>query len=152
MDTCARAEQLSWYFILTRVSRKKSWKYDLYRKLRELALEMNFTVDAVIVEGAHDHKTLLLLGYKGTILECSKSSHNNLVDLIAEKYSKVVILTDFDDQGLFINNKLSTLIEEKGIEVDHLYRRTFQSVLQEAQIYTIEGIYALQPLKDSKNM
>jgi len=105
---------------------------------------MNYNVDAVVVEGPHDKKTLKLLGYKKPILICSKPSHNELADLVTKKFSNVVILTDFDEQGTLLNKRLSKLIEKGGVKVDRFYRRRFQKLFKEARISTIEGIYSIK--------
>ena len=129
---------------MTRLTDKERSKYEIYRELEALATEMNYAVDAILVEGAHDNKTLNLLGYKKQILLCSKLSHSELVDLTAEKFSNVVILTDFDEQGIYLNKRLSNLLEKRRVKVDRFYRRRFFKLLREAKISTIEGIYNLK--------
>lgn len=114
-------------------------KYEAYRELEDLTSEMNFTVDAVVVEGPHDKKTLKLLGYEKPILICSKLSHYKFID-----FSNVVILTDFDKEGIFLNKKISKLFEKRGVKVDRFYRRKFRALLKEVRILTIEGIYSLK--------
>jgi len=128
---------------LTRVSNEERQKHEVFRELEELAFEMNYYVDTVVVEGPHDKKTLKLLGYKKPILTCSKRSHNDLADLVAKKNSNVVILTDFDEQGTLLNRRLSKLFEKRGVKVDRFYRRSFQRLLKKLRISTIEGIYSI---------
>jgi len=129
---------------LTRVTNEERQEHEVFRELEELTSEMNYNVDAVVVEGPHDKKTLKLLGYKKPILICSKPSHNELADLVTKKFSNVVILTDFDEQGTLLNKRLSKLIEKGGVKVDRFYRRRFQKLLKEARISTIEGIYSIK--------
>ena len=129
---------------MTRVDEKERRKYETYRELEALASEMNYTVNAVVVEGPHDKKTLTLLGYKKPILLCSKRSHSDLVDLVAKEYSNVVVLTDFDEEGTSINKRLSQLFEERGVKVDRFYRGRFLKLLKEARVSTIEGIYSIK--------
>lgn len=128
---------------MTRVTNEERQKHEVFRELEELASEMNHYVDAVVVEGPHDKKTLKLLGYKKPILTCSKQSHNDLADLVAKKKSNVVILTDFDEQGTLLNRRLSKLFEKRGVKVDRFYRRSFQRLLKKLRISTIEGIYSI---------
>lgn len=123
---------------------EQRWKQKIYRELEDLASEMNYTVDVVVVEGPHDKKTLELLGYKKPILLCSKLSHNNVTDRIAKKFSNVVILTDFDEQGKVLNKKLASLFVKRGIKVDSFYRRRFWKLLKEVRILTIESIYNIK--------
>jgi len=123
---------------------EKQGKHRLYRELEDLASEMNYTIDAVIVEGIHDKKTLNLLGYKKTIIVCSRRTHHELTDLIAKKFSHVVILTDFDKQGMVLYKKIASFLEKKGVEADRFYRRRFDKLLKTARIATIEGIYKIK--------
>ena len=129
---------------MTRVTEKDRWKYETYRELEALASEMNYTISAVVVEGPHDKKTLKLLGYKKPILPCSKRSHNDLVDFVAKEYSNLVVLTDYDEEGISLNKRLSKLFEERGVKVDRFYRRRFLKLLKEARVSTIEGIYSIK--------
>ena len=121
--------------------RKTSELYEVYRELEDLAFEMNHVVDGVIVEGPHDKKTLKLLGYEGPIITRSgKHSHVELVEFVAKKFSRMVILTDFDEAGKDLNRRLTKLLEVKRVKVEHVYRRKFQRLLKEARIFTIEAI------------
>lgn len=104
---------------------------------------MTLYVDAVLVEGAQDEKTLRHLGFKKPIFRCSKRSHNDLVDFIADKFSTIVILTDFDEEGTFLNKRLLTFLEEKGVQVDRFFRKRIFKLLRIVNIFTIEGIYNL---------
>jgi 5S rRNA maturation endonuclease (ribonuclease M5) len=96
---------------MARVTEKERLEHEVYKELEELASEMNYNIDAVMVEGPHDKKTLRLLGYKKPILLCSKLLHTELSDLVAKKFSNVVILTDFDKQGNSLNRRLTDLFE-----------------------------------------
>lgn len=127
-----------------RVTEEERRKHEVYRNLEELASEMNYTVDAVVVEGPHDKKTLKLLGYNKPIILCSKLPHNEVTDRAAKKFSNVVILTDFDEQGNLLNKKLSKLFETRGVKVDRFYRRRFRKLLKKAKISTIESIYSIK--------
>lgn len=129
---------------MTRGTEEERRRYEVYRELEELASEMNYTVDAVVVEGPHDKKTLKLLGYKKPILLCSKIPHNELAELAARKFSKLAVLTDFDEEGTLLNKKLTKLFEKRGVKVDRFYRRRFRKLLKKANILTIEGIYNIK--------
>lgn len=127
-----------------RATEEERSRREVYRELEEVASEMNFTVDAVIIEGPHDRRTLKHLGFEKPILLCSKLSHSELVDLITEKFPSVAVLTDFDEEGAQLNKKFSRLLERRGVKVDRFYRRRFQKLLKEARISTIEAIYSLK--------
>ena len=117
---------------------------ELYIELEDLAAEMNYAVDAIVVEGPHDKKTVRNLGYKNPIILCSQISKNKLADYAAEKFANIVILTDFDDEGNFLNKKLLTLFERKRLKVSRFYRRKFYKLLRKARMTTIEGIYNIK--------
>jgi 5S rRNA maturation endonuclease (ribonuclease M5) len=129
---------------MKRITEEERRRREIYREMEDLASEMNYTVDAVFVEGPHDEKTLRLLGFEKPILKCSKLSHNRLADLAAKRFSNVVILTDFDEEGVLLNKKLSRLLETKRVKADSYYRRKFQRLFEEIRITTIEGIYSLK--------
>ncbi len=98
---------------MKRVTEEERCRREVYREIEDSASEMNYTVDAVFVEGPHDEKTLRLLGFDKPILECSQWSHSGLINLAAKRFSNVAILTDFDEEGVFLNNRLSRLLEKK---------------------------------------
>lgn len=127
-----------------RATEEERSRREVYRELEEVASEMNYIVDAVIIEGPHDKRTLKRLGFKKPILLCAKLSHSELVDLITEKFPSVAVLTDFDEEGAQLNKKFSRLLERRGVKVDRFYRRRFQKLLKEARISTIEAIYSLK--------
>jgi 5S rRNA maturation endonuclease (ribonuclease M5) len=101
---------------------------------------MTLYVDAILVEGTQDRKILQHLGFNKPILRCAKQLHNDLVEFIAAKFSVVVILTDFDEEGTFLNKRLSKLLEEKGVRIDRFYRKRIFKLLRSVNIFTIEGI------------
>ncbi len=129
---------------MVRISKEERTKHTAYRELEDLASEMNYAIDAVVVEGSHDKKTFKLLGFKKPILMCSKLSNNQLTDIAAKKFSKVVILTDFDEEGIRLNKSLSKLFEKRGIKVDNFFRRKFYKLLKELRMSTIESIYRIK--------
>ena len=129
---------------MPRITEAERRKHRIFVALGELASEMNYIAEAAIVEGPNDAKTLKLLGYKKPILLCSKRPYIELVELIAREHSNVVILTDFDEQGIVIHKRLSKLFEEWGVKVDRFYRKRFRTLLKGARISTIEGIYSIK--------
>lgn len=127
-----------------RLTNEERRKYEIYLELERLASEMNYLVDAVVVEGPHDKKTLQLLGYKKVILLCSKLNHNELTEIVTKKFSKVAIFTDFDKEGISLNKKLSQLFEHRSVKVYSAYRYRLQKLLKKARISTIESIYKIK--------
>ena len=130
---------------LNRLSKEERRKLEIYRDLESLAYEMNLTLDAVIVEGSHDKATLKSLGFKIPILQVSCGrTFNQIVDDMVEKFEKVAILTDFDEEGERISRKLTELMERGGVKVDSFYRNSFKKLMKEAGLTTLESIYTLK--------
>lgn len=130
---------------LNRLSKEERRKLEIYRDLESLAYEMNLTLDAVIVEGTHDKATLKSLGFKIPILQVSCGrTFNQIVDDVVEKFKKVAVLTDFDEEGERISRKLTELMERGGVKVDSFYRNSFKKLMKEAGLTTLESIYTLK--------
>jgi 5S rRNA maturation endonuclease (ribonuclease M5) len=119
-------------------------RYEIYKKLEDLASEMNYSVDGVIVEGVHDKKTLRLLGYSGPILTCSKLSLFELTDYAAKRFANMAVLTDFDKAGETLGKNLSTLLVNRKVKVRDFYRRRFRILFKKARISTVESVYRLK--------
>ena len=131
---------------MNRITEKQRRKIQAYKELEALAVEMNFTIDAIIVEGPHDKKTLKILGFKKPIIKCSRTrlSHIEIADYVSKNFSKITILTDFDEEGRKLNKKLKKHLERKDVKIEELYRRKFWRLLKEVGILTLESIYGLK--------
>jgi 5S rRNA maturation endonuclease (ribonuclease M5) len=122
-----------------------SFKFEIYKKLENLTSHMNYSIDAIIVEGPHDVKTMRLLGYEGELLSFSrKGSLIDFSDYIAKKFRKVAILTDFDKEGENLNNNFNRLLTDKKVKTEAFFRRKFRGLLKKANLSTIESIYSLK--------
>ncbi len=114
-----------------------------YRRIKDLILEIRSAVDAAVVDGVHDRKTLKHLGFDAPVFTRSELSYIELADIIAKKFSTVAILTDFDEEGKRANETLNRLFEERQIKVCHTCRENLETLLKQEKITTIEGIYGL---------
>jgi 5S rRNA maturation endonuclease (ribonuclease M5) len=99
-------------------------------------------IDAVIVEGVRDVKALSHLGFRGLIEVCSRVgvSNGDLVEDLAWRYRRILILTDFDEEGRKLNKKLSRLLERKGVKVEKYMRRAISKLMATLGAYTIEEL------------
>ena len=70
----------------------------------------------IIVEGQRDRESLRTMGIGGTIL-CLQSSRKNTVGFVEELVSvgNVIVLTDFDRQGVFLAKRLTRALNSQGI-------------------------------------
>jgi 5S rRNA maturation endonuclease (ribonuclease M5) len=99
-------------------------------------------VNTVLVEGQRDIEALRSMGYTGKIYTCTHLGFNeiDLVDHISEKNSNILILTDFDKEGREINQRLTRMLEFKGIKVELGIRGEFGKIMAKLNIYAIESI------------
>jgi len=115
---------------------------DALDELASLLSDIQNYVDVVLVEGVRDVSSLKALGCKALIevLGHSGVSDYDLVDEIASKYSDVLILTDFDEEGLSLNQKFSNLLERQGAKVETGLRRHVGRLMARIGVYAIESL------------
>jgi len=118
-------------------------KLEKYRRIQNAILDIGSEVDVAIVDGADDKKTLKHLGFDGPVFTRSEHTYLELVDKIAKRYKTVAVLTDFDEEGKFADERLAKLLLEKKLKVCRSCRETLGALLKEESIATIEGIYQL---------
>lgn len=106
----------------------------------ELALEELVEVNdsiPVIVEGVKDRRALRKLGLRGEIISLNKGmSLSDFSDFVAERYEKVIILSDWDRRGGSLCRRLKELFEGR-VEVDVEFRQRFSKF---AMIKKVEGL------------
>lgn len=72
----------------------------------------------------------------------------DLTDKISKKNRRIVILTDFDEEGLRLNKQFSYLFERKEVKVEIGLRRKIGHLMSKIGVYTIE---ALDNIKNKSN-
>ena len=108
---------------------------DLTKLLEELQQE-NQTIP-IIVEGIHDKNALKKLGITGTIIPLNKGLPiANFCDQISTKYTKVILLTDWDRKGGHLLRILYQNLEGR-ININIEYRK---SIAKLSLSRTIEGL------------
>lgn len=114
-------------------------------ELISLLREVNSFVDAIIVEGRKDMEALKKLGLVKPILRGSlpMRTQSDLIEEIAKNFLKIVILTDFDEEGRELNRKLTGMLKQRGLKVAEHYRRAVGRLLGELRISTIESLSKL---------
>ncbi len=91
----------------------------------------------ILVEGEKDIQALKKLNFIGVILSLNKGmSVTNFCDLIARKYDKIIILTDWDKKGGKICYKLKKNFLGR-VDCITDYRR---KIAQKTTIKTVEGL------------
>ena len=91
----------------------------------------------IIVEGQNDKKTLEHLGIKSEIFTLKKPLFS-LIEEIAARHKKVVILTDFDKKGKELYGRLRSGLQRLGVRIDTHFREFLQ---KNTKLSHIEGLY-----------
>ncbi len=91
----------------------------------------------IIVEGDKDITALRKLGMTGEIIRFNKGqSVSNFCDSIAQKYKRIILLTDWDWRGGRLGTSIRKHLENR-VECNMTYR---QSIAQRCTCRTVEGI------------
>ena len=115
---------------------------DAMDQLFLLLSDIHNYVDVVIVEGLRDFSSLKEIGCQALI---EVLGHNgigdyDLVERISSKYNNVLILTDFDEEGLSLNLRLQSLFERKIAKVETGLRKRIGRLMARIGVYTIESL------------
>jgi len=114
---------------------------ELERTIEEL-IEENERFPA-IVEGDKDIAGLRTLGLGGEVLKVNVGmSLVNFASELAKRFTRVIILTDWDRTGGTIARRLTTYLEGESVEWDLEYRRRFARIAR-GEVRTIEALPAL---------
>lgn len=99
-------------------------------------------VDVILVEGQRDVESLRALGCTASIETLSHVGVNDfdLAQQISTKYSHVLILTDFDVEGLNLNQRFSSILERQGATVENRLRRRVGRLMAMIGVYAIESL------------
>ncbi len=79
----------------------------------------------ILVEGKKDRIALEKAGLSG-IIEISGKRPEKVVDIIKEKKKTVIVLTDYDKEGIKQYKRLKDLLIADEIKVDDTVRRDFK--------------------------
>jgi len=110
--------------------------------MKELLLEISGLVDVILVEGPRDVESLTRLGYTGKIVTCAATNVNDydLMTEVSGKYRRVLILTDFDQEGLMLNRRFAEILEHEGVVVEKGLRRMVGRLTAALGVYAIESL------------
>jgi 5S rRNA maturation endonuclease (ribonuclease M5) len=89
----------------------------------------------IIVEGKKDKRALENLGITDIVV-LSKKPLFAVIEEVASRAEKVIILTDFDSTGKALYGKLSSGLQHQGVEIDNRFRE----FLYRQRISHIEGL------------
>jgi 5S rRNA maturation endonuclease (ribonuclease M5) len=127
-------------------SRRLRVKRKALEELDSLLKEIALHVSVVVVEGQRDVEALRSLGFEGQIEVCSHVglSDVELCEIVALDADSVLLLTDFDEEGLLMHNRLKNLLERRGVNVEEGLRR------EVGRLMAVLGVYAVEDLDNMK--
>ncbi|MEM2238471.1 MAG: hypothetical protein QXK69_11050 [Candidatus Caldarchaeum sp.] len=107
--------------------------YERVKKIfDQLAAESEEDV-AVLVEGVRDEQVLRMIGFTGRVLLASR-----LRNEMGKMPKRVILLLDFDREGLKNMKKLAKTLAATGVKVDESYYRRLR-ILKRFGITTVEA-------------
>ena len=111
-------------------------------ELKQLFCELDKYVDVVIVEGLRDVESVKALGCTANLDVLSHSGVNDfdLADELTAKYSNVLVLTDFDEEGLNLNKRFTGILEHKEAHVETGLRLRIGRLMAQIGVYAIESL------------
>lgn len=94
----------------------------------------------VLVEGEKDEACLRALGLQGEILRVKgPDTVFVVVENLARKHRKVILLTDWDRGGGHLARLLIEALEANGVRYDITYRRAFARATKK-EVVAVEGL------------
>jgi 5S rRNA maturation endonuclease (ribonuclease M5) len=117
-------------------------KKDALERLKLLLSEIEQNVDLILVEGQRDVEALRSLGYAGDIAKCSRFCVNDteLAEMIAGENNRVLVLTDFDQEGNELNTRFSELLERMGVVVEKGLRGQVARLMAALEVHVVEAL------------
>jgi 5S rRNA maturation endonuclease (ribonuclease M5) len=120
-------------------------------ELASLLKEVHCYVDVIIVEGARDIKALRNFGCQAEIETLAHVGLGDyeLAEQVASRYNRVLILTDYDAEGIYLNQNFSSIFEYKDVKIDKGLRNRIRRLMTTIGVYAIES---LDNIKENLNI
>ncbi|MDH5810802.1 MAG: toprim domain-containing protein [Candidatus Methanomethylicaceae archaeon] len=128
----------------------KSHKYylKLSEEIKSLVDAINFGTSLVIVEGQNDEIALREFGLKTPVLRFRGLGYSEtfFIEEVSKEYRgrSVAVILDFDEEGIKMADRISRELEERGVKVQHYFRRAFKEVLLREGVRHVEEIKAIR--------
>ena len=119
-------------------------RFERLQKLIERLNDEAKNGSVIVVEGARDRKSLESMGVSGRIV-CIQSSRRSTLGF-AEQLScekNVIVLTDFDRQGVFLANHLTRVLNSQSVRTNLALWRELRS-LTRSDVRSVEELPRLQ--------
>jgi len=104
-------------------------RFERLQKLIERVNEESARGSVIVVEGSRDRESLRTMGVKGTIL-CLQSSRKNAIGFVEQLDGdkNVIVLTDFDREGVFLAKKLIRSLNSQRIHANLVFWRELRGL------------------------
>ena len=115
-------------------------RLERFQRLLEQICSESSNGSLIVVEGQKDRRSLREIGINGPIL-CLQSSRRNTVEF-AENLTgtkKVVVLTDFDREGISLGKKLSRILNSQNLKVNMILWKNLRE-LTRSEVRSIEEL------------
>lgn len=115
-------------------------RFERLQKLMQTLNEEAGKGAVIVVEGARDKKSLESMGIAGRIV-CIQSSRRSTINF-AEQFDgekNVIVLMDFDRQGVFLANRLARVLNSQRIHANLVLWRELRS-LTRSELRSIEEL------------
>jgi 5S rRNA maturation endonuclease (ribonuclease M5) len=114
-----------------------------FERLQKLIERVNYEAErgaVIVVEGPRDRESLRMMGIKGKIL-CLQSSRRNAVGFAEQLEGErdVIVLMDFDRQGVFLANRLSRVLNSQKVHANLVLWRELRA-LTRSDLRSIEEL------------
>jgi 5S rRNA maturation endonuclease (ribonuclease M5) len=124
-----------------------------FERLQKLIERLNHEADkgaVIVVEGARDRDSLRAMGVSGRIV-CIQSSRRNPLGFAEqlEGERNVIILTDFDRQGIFLANRLLRILNSQRIRTNLVLWRELRG-LTRSELRSVEELPRLYERLESE--
>lgn len=116
--------------------------YEEVRKVLDSLVADSSEDVVVLVEGARDEEALRKVGLRGKILHAARAE-KELMKM--PKPSKIILLYDFDEEGMKAMKRMAHSLTVKGYRVDQTYHKKLR-MLKRIGITTVEGIKKLSEI------
>ncbi|MEM2225674.1 MAG: hypothetical protein QXU87_10410 [Candidatus Caldarchaeum sp.] len=115
---------------------------EMYEKIKKIFDQLAAESEegaAVLVEGVRDERVLRMIGFKGRVILASR-----LRGEVERMPKKVILLLDFDREGLKNMKRLAKTLSSAGVKVDDSYHKRLR-ILKRYGITTVESLRSLLP-------
>jgi 5S rRNA maturation endonuclease (ribonuclease M5) len=114
-----------------------------FERLQKLIERISYEAEkggVIVVEGPRDRESLRMMGIKGKIL-CLQSSRRNTFGFAEQldRESRIIVLMDFDRQGVFLANRLSRVLNSQNIHANTVLWRELRS-LTRSELRSVEEL------------